>query len=98
MFSELFPTFIRTTGIGMSVAIGRLGGVCAPIATSYIYEHTGDGKNVPGALGLLIAVLSSTVLVLVPWGILGREGTGQSLEDLGGEEVSCSKDDEKSKA
>lgn len=87
MYSEIFPTFIRSTGIGMAVAVGRAGGFAAPILTAYIYENTGNGENILGALLCIAAFFLATVLAAIPWALWGSEGMGKSLEDLGGDEI-----------
>ena len=88
MYSEIFPTHIRSTGIGMAVAVGRIGGLVAPLATTWIYSNSkDDGQNVGGALLLVVACFSLTVFAAIPWSIYGTEGMGLSLEDASREGV-----------
>src|SRR5260370_10749292 len=35
-FSEIFPTHLRSTGIGLSVAVGRIGAFIAPLALTIV--------------------------------------------------------------
>ena len=30
MSSEVYPTKVRATGLGLSIAVGRFGGICMP--------------------------------------------------------------------
>jgi MFS family permease len=50
-FSELFPTRLRSTGIGVSVAFDRIGAFCAPIALTV----TANTAGVLAAVTLLAA-------------------------------------------
>jgi hypothetical protein len=40
-FSELFPTQLRATGVGLSVAAGRLGGMVGVVGLSYAVAGLG---------------------------------------------------------
>ena len=40
--SEILPTRIRATGLGVSVAIGRLGAVIAPLMLTNVYAMSGS--------------------------------------------------------
>lgn len=88
MYSEVFPTFIRSTGIGMAVSIGRLGGFASPFLTSLILTRTTpDGWNILGSLLLVMSFFALTVVAAIPWYIYGTEGKGASLEECAGETV-----------
>ncbi|KAK9738837.1 hypothetical protein K7432_018424 [Basidiobolus ranarum] len=57
--TEVFPTHLRSSGIGIAVAAGRIAGAIAPVVMITIFEQTGPldpttGKhaNVGGAIGL----------------------------------------------
>lgn len=76
-FSEIFPTSQRSTGIGASVAFGRIGAALAPPLLVYI-----AGRSLGAAFGVLAGVYILGALAMVPWWILGPEGRGQSLETL----------------
>lgn len=71
----------------MTVAVGRIGGLVAPLAAAYVAENTGDGKNILGVLLLIMAFFLVTVIAAIPWAIWGKEGNGVSLEEACGEVV-----------
>ncbi|QNN56454.1 MFS transporter [Diaphorobacter ruginosibacter] len=78
---EVFPTQVRTTGAGLASAIGRLGGIAAPILVGYVYPAFGFA----GVFGMTTAVLllgSAAVLVF------GVRTKGRSLEEITAGEVS----------
>jgi nitrate/nitrite transporter NarK len=77
-FSELFPTRLRSTGIGVSVAFGRIGAFCAPIALTV----TANTAGVLAALTLLAAFWLIGAIAMIPWYFRGVEGRGRSLEAL----------------
>ncbi|MGH3669882.1 MAG: MFS transporter, partial [Pseudonocardiaceae bacterium] len=76
-FSELFPTELRATGIGVSVAAGRLGGMLGVVGLSYAVA----GLGLISAF-VILAVFSAigTAAALI-WGRRGGiEGRGLSLD------------------
>ncbi len=75
-FSEIFPTHLRSTGIGFSVAIGHLGSGLALLVPVAIGDH------VMQAFGILAAAYLAGAIAMVPWIIRGPEGRGKSLEEL----------------
>ena len=79
-FSELFPTEFRSTGIGLSVAIGRIGAFGAPLALTAVANAYG---MIP-ALSLLAALWLLGAIAMLPWYFLGVEGKGMPLETVGG--------------
>ncbi|KAJ3389442.1 hypothetical protein HDU92_001016 [Lobulomyces angularis] len=95
MYSEIFPTFIRSTGIGMAVCVGRLGGFFAPLLTSYIFEKGDENgtKNVFGGFILISSFFLITVIAAIPFAYYGTEAKGLSLESAC-EEVRCSFDEQ----
>jgi putative MFS transporter len=74
--SEIYPTMIRTTGLGVSSAVGRLGGIIAPIAIGYSYTSVGFGGVF--AMLLIILVIGAAVIAL-----FGQNTNGRSLESIG---------------
>lgn len=76
-FSEIFPTARRSTGIGASVAFGRIGAALAPPVLIYLAQ-----RSIGAAFGVLAGVYALGALAMVPWWIWGPEGRGQSLETL----------------
>lgn len=78
---EVFPTQVRATGAGLASAIGRIGGITAPILVGLIYPTLGFG----GVFGMTTAVLllgSAAVM------IMGVPTRGRSLEDIAAAKLS----------
>ncbi|MFD7136461.1 MFS transporter [Streptomyces sp. NPDC059894] len=72
---EVFPTWIRATGTGLSSAFGRVGSILAPV----IIGFSAAGFGFAGVFGLTTAVLAVGVLCTVLFGV---STAGRSLEDL----------------
>ncbi|MFE6800183.1 MFS transporter [Streptomyces sp. NPDC057681] len=72
---EVFPTWIRASGTGLSSAFGRLGSIIAPIAIGALAA----GFGFSGVFGLTTAVLAVGVVCTVLFGV---RTAGRSLEDL----------------
>ena len=77
-FSEIFPTHLRSTGIGLSVAVGRIGAFLAPLSLTVV----ANGAGMLAALALLAAFWLIGVIAMVPWYFRGVEGRGVPLEAL----------------
>jgi MFS family permease len=77
-FSEIFPTHLRSTGIGISVAVGRIGAFIAPLGLTMVANAAG----LSAALALLAAFWLIGVIGMIPWYFHGVEGRGVSLEAL----------------
>ena len=77
-FSEIFPTELRATGIGLSVAVGRLGAFAAPLLLTTVADHYG---MIP-ALLLLASFWLIGAVAMLPWMRWGVEGRGRALEAL----------------
>jgi len=80
-FSEIFPTALRSTGIGFSVGFGRIGAAVATFALPLVVERF----SVTLAFEVLAGFYALGALVMVPWILWGPEGRGQALEALGGD-------------
>ena len=77
-FSELFPTHLRATGIGASVAVGRIGAMVAPFLVAAL-----GARSIAAALFLLAGFWLFGALVMVVWRIAGGvEGSGLALERI----------------
>jgi MFS family permease len=76
-FSELFPTPLRASGIGVSVAVGRIGALISPFLISYA-GHASLGA----ALGVLAGFWAIGFLAMLVWSVAGIEARGVSLERL----------------
>lgn len=81
MYAEIFPTRYRSTGIGLAVAVGRVGGFIAPLLLAYIFEM-GDGNNIFASLVVVASFFLLTCLCSIPFAIYGVEAEGKSLEDI----------------
>jgi len=77
-FSEIFPTHLRSTGIGLSVAVGRIGAFFAPLSLTVVANRAG----MFAALTLLAGFWLIGVIVMIPWYFRGVEGRGVPLEAL----------------
>ncbi|WP_223067744.1 MFS transporter [Paenibacillus caui] len=72
---ELYPTKLRTTGVGMATSFGRIGGVIGPLLVGYMRE-----QDVPIAAiftMFFITVLAGAAAVL----FLGKETKGLVIKD-----------------
>ena len=78
VISELFPTDLRSTGIGLSVAVGRVGAIVAPLAFFALNARFGVG-SVFFAMG---AIFGIGALAMAWWWRYGVEGRGRSLEAM----------------
>jgi len=79
-FSEIFPTALRSTGIGASVAFGRIGAAVAPPLLVFLSQRV----SVMTAFTVLAGFYILGALAMIPWWIWGPEGRGKSLEALAG--------------
>jgi MFS family permease len=76
-FSELFPTELRATGVGLSVTAGRLGGMVGVVGLSYAT----DGLGLVSAFVILAMFFAIGALAALVWGRRrGIEGRGLSLD------------------
>jgi MFS family permease len=77
--SEILPVHNRATGLGISVAAGRVGAFVSPLLLSFIYQQTHRAT---------LAMVALTVLSLpgpvasVIWCLKGAEGSKYSLEEI----------------
>ncbi|MDP4502080.1 MFS transporter [Nonomuraea turcica] len=72
---EVFPTWIRATGTGLSSAFGRVGSILAPT----IIGLSAASLGFAGVFGLTTAVLVAGVICVV---VFGLSTAGRSLEEL----------------
>lgn len=75
--AELYPTAVRTTGMGAASAVGRLGAIAAPVAIGYLYGSAGFTNVFLVLVGALAIAVSITI-------IFGQKTAGVSLEELEG--------------
>lgn len=73
---ELYPVRFRAFGSGWAGAVGRVGGILAPMAVAaLITQPEGFSKIFMMFTGVLLAVVAVIVL-------LGEETRGRTLEDI----------------
>jgi MFS family permease len=82
-FSEIFPTRLRSTGIGLSVAFGRIGAAISPLVLVALAERV----SIVDAFAMLGGFYLLGVAGMVPWILWGPEGRGKPLEILGGKSI-----------
>ncbi|MDR3521422.1 MAG: MFS transporter [Acidocella sp.] len=76
-FSELFPTHLRATGIGISVAVGRVGALISP----FLIDFAGK-MGLAAALAVLAGFWLIGFLAMLVWWFVGVEANGVPLERL----------------
>jgi MFS family permease len=84
--SEVMPVNNRATGLGISVAVGRMGAFFAPLWMSTVYSQT--HKAGWPLLILTVMTLPGPIAALV-WFFKGIEANNRSLEEVSGERVSA---------
>lgn len=79
-FSELFPTALRATGIGASVAVGRIGAAISPFLVAWVGQH-----SMAAALIMLAGFWLLGAVAIMIWHVRGGiEARGLSLERIAG--------------
>ena len=77
-FSELFPTSLRASGVGASVAFGRLGAIASPFLVGWAGAH-----SMALALGVLAGFWALGAAVIAVWHRIGGiEARGLALETI----------------
>ncbi len=77
---EVYPTSYRTTGMGVASAVGRVGGILAPLIIGFTYARIGFS----GVFAVSTVVLAVGVIV-VAW--LGINTRSKTLESITAEEL-----------
>lgn len=72
--AELFPTRVRGTGFGLSVAIGRLPAIAGPVLTGTLISSLG--------LGTIAKIFAVLWLLFIIAFIIGPETKGRQLEEI----------------
>ncbi|MGI4858192.1 MAG: MFS transporter [Janthinobacterium lividum] len=72
---EIFPTYLRATGVGTSSSFGRIGAIIAPLMVGTIYPVWGFA----GVFGITTCVLALGALAVL---VLGVPTRGLALEDI----------------
>ncbi|MEO8329380.1 MAG: MFS transporter, partial [Candidatus Nanopelagicales bacterium] len=77
-FSELFPTHVRATGIGVSVGVGRTGAIIGQV----LLAELAASFTLTSVFVLLAAFWLVGAVAGVVWWARGVEARGTRLEDL----------------
>jgi putative MFS transporter len=77
---EVYPTAVRSTGMGAASAFGRVGGILAPIAIGVAYGSIGFG----GVFVMTTVVLAAGVVAVI---VFGLATASRTLEDISAEEL-----------
>ncbi|MDR3672883.1 MAG: MFS transporter [Holophaga sp.] len=72
---ELYPTSIRSTGMGVASSVGRIGGLAAPIVIGFTYARIGF----VGVFTITTCVLFLGALAVA---VMGLRTAGKSLEQI----------------
>jgi MFS family permease len=78
VISEIFPTELRATGIGLSVAVGRIGAISAPLIFFALNARYGVGS----VFAAMATIFLFGALTMLWWYRYGVEGRGRSLEQM----------------
>ncbi|GAB3210871.1 MFS transporter [Marinactinospora thermotolerans] len=73
--SEIYPTSLRITGMGVASATARVGSILAPVTIGYLYADLGFG----GVFTMLCGLLLGGALILAAFGL---RTAGRSLEEM----------------
>src|SRR5260370_14242269 len=78
-FSEIFPTHLRSTGVRLSVAVGRTGAIFSgPLLIAIFHGPTG----LTGALVTMAALWLVGAMVMIPWHFRGVAASRTSLQRM----------------
>ncbi|WP_018915220.1 MFS transporter [Thiomonas sp. FB-6] len=72
---EMFPTDVRSTGLGLTYGVGRLANVLGPFVVSGLFEAYGYGS-------VFVYIAACWLVVSAVVGLFGTSTTGRSLESL----------------
>ncbi|MDR0270703.1 MFS transporter [Paenibacillus sp.] len=72
---ELYPTSLRSTGVGLATSVGRIGGVIAPFLVGYMVQHHIQISTIFIMFFVIILIGAFGVL------LLGTETKGKELID-----------------
>jgi MFS family permease len=77
-FSELFPTHLRATGVGASVAVGRVGAIVGAV----LLGQTASSFGLWSGFATLAGLWAIGAIAAAIWWLRGIEARGVSLEAL----------------
>jgi len=76
---ELYPTRVRALASGWAAAVGRVGGILAPVIVGYMITGDDGFNNVFVMFAAVMLVVATVV-----W-LIGEETKGKSLKEISGE-------------
>lgn len=76
--SEIYPTHLRATGVGLMVGAGRIGGLIGVLAPALLVDSFG----LLTAVLATVAIFSSGLVAALWWYRNGPEASGRTLEEL----------------
>jgi MFS transporter, AAHS family, 4-hydroxybenzoate transporter len=62
LLARLYPTFLRATGIGWAVGVGRLAGIAAPLLTGWLLARGADPGTILIFCGCLVLVTTASLI------------------------------------
>ena len=74
---EQYPTNIRAFGSGWASAVGRVGGIVAPLVVTHMMVSANGFSNVFMMFTIVLLAVAAVIL------ILGEETKGKTLEEIG---------------
>ena len=77
---EVYPTWLRATGVGLSSSFGRVGSITAPLIIGVFATQWGFA----GVFGMTTAVLAAGVICTLLFAV---RTAGRSLEDITAQEI-----------
>jgi MFS family permease len=77
-FTELFPTHLRATGVGASVAVGRIGAIIGAV----VLAQTASSFGLWSAFATLAGLWTIGAIAAGIWWLRGVEARGMTLEAL----------------
>jgi benzoate transport len=77
IFAHAFPTYLRATGTGFGIGVGRGGSVLAPIFAGYLFK---DGVSVP-TVAMILALGSLVAAIIISFLKLRPDDSGEEAED-----------------
>ena len=75
--AQYYPLTVRSTGIGWASAVGRMGGIVAPLVVTHMMVMNNGFSHV---FMMFTAVLLAVAFVII---VLGEETKGKTLEEIG---------------
>jgi AAHS family 4-hydroxybenzoate transporter-like MFS transporter len=72
--AELYPTAIRSTGVGWALGVGRVGSILGPILGGVLLSYGGDARRTFWAAAVPALVATAAAIAISKAGGVGRAG------------------------